>query len=147
MGPTPHLGPAVHSWGDTALHEAVFRGNRRIVGSLVDANADVNAQNRGGCRGAVCACGESAVSAPACDKPNVYGLTRILKSNFGNSLGMSLMLSLILNGNTGISMDFEKVSIIVSILYPRSRFLPSRSMSPPRHNSYSSHPCRRKKPG
>jgi hypothetical protein len=62
-------------------------------------------------------------------------------------LGMSLMLSLILNGNIGISMDFEKASIIVSILYPRRRFLPSRSMSPARHNSYSSHPCRRKKPG
>jgi hypothetical protein len=48
-----------------------------------------------------------------CDKPNVYGLTRMLKSIFGNGLGISLMLILILNGNTGTSMDFEKASVIV----------------------------------
>jgi ankyrin repeat protein len=49
----------VHSNGATALHWAAMRGNRRIVRSLVDANAVVNAQDRRGC--AVCACGESAV--------------------------------------------------------------------------------------
>ena len=51
-------GPAVHSDGWTALHWAASRGNRRIVRSLVDADADVNAQDMFGC--AVCACGESA---------------------------------------------------------------------------------------
>ncbi len=58
-GPNPHPGPAVHSDGRTALHWAAMRGNRRIVRTLVDADADVNAQNRDGC--AVCARGESAV--------------------------------------------------------------------------------------
>ncbi len=57
-GPPPHPGPAVHSDGKTALHSAAMIGNRRIVRSLVDANAGVNAQNDYGC--AVCACGESA---------------------------------------------------------------------------------------
>ncbi len=58
-GPPPHPGPAVHSLGWTALHWAAMIGNRRILRSLVDADADVNAQddNRG-C--AVCARGESA---------------------------------------------------------------------------------------
>ncbi len=59
MGPTPaHFGAAVHSNGDTALHYAAIYGDRRIVRSLVDANAGVNAQNCSGC--AVSACGESA---------------------------------------------------------------------------------------
>ena len=58
-GPPPNPGPAVHSDGNTALHWAAMYGNRRIVRSLVDANADVNAKNRFGC--AVCARGESAV--------------------------------------------------------------------------------------
>ncbi len=49
----------MHRYGYTALHFAAFYGNRRIVRSLVDADADVNAQNRDGC--AVCARGESAV--------------------------------------------------------------------------------------
>ena len=63
-GPPPHPGPAVHSNGATALHWAAHRGNRRMIRSLVDADADVNAQtNRGGC--AVCACGESAVECAA----------------------------------------------------------------------------------
>ncbi len=57
-GPPPHPGPAVHSDGNTALHWAAFNGNRRMIRSLVDADAAVNAQNRYGC--AVCACGESA---------------------------------------------------------------------------------------
>ncbi len=57
-GPPPHAGPAVHSNGRTALHFAAYCGDRRIVGSLVDANADVNAQDDDGC--AVCARGESA---------------------------------------------------------------------------------------
>jgi ankyrin repeat protein len=57
VGPNP--GPAVHSGGMTALHWAALRGNRRMIRSLVDANADVHAQNRHRC--AVCACGESAV--------------------------------------------------------------------------------------
>jgi hypothetical protein len=49
----------VHSDGNTALHYAAEYGNRRIVRLLVDADADLNAQNDGGC--AVCARGESAV--------------------------------------------------------------------------------------
>ncbi len=57
-GPPPRSGPAVHSNGSTALHYAALYGNRRIVRLLVDANADVNAQNDSGC--AVSACGESA---------------------------------------------------------------------------------------
>jgi hypothetical protein len=69
-GPPPHPGPAVHSgYGNTALHVAAAYGNRRMIRSLVDANADVNAQDRTRC--AVCACGESAVplSAPAESPP------------------------------------------------------------------------------
>ena len=62
-GPPPHPGPAVHSGGMTALHWAAMCGNRRIVRSLVDADADVHAQNCHGC--AVCACGESAVECAA----------------------------------------------------------------------------------
>ncbi len=58
-GPPPHAGPAVHSDGWTALYYAAEYGNRRIVRSLVDANADVNAQTGGWC--AVCARGKSAV--------------------------------------------------------------------------------------
>ncbi len=57
-GPPPHPGPAVHSIGRTALHWAAEYGNRRMIRSLVDADADVNAQDHIGC--AVCACGESA---------------------------------------------------------------------------------------
>jgi ankyrin repeat protein len=50
----------VHSeYGYTALHWAAYYGNRRMIGSLVDADADVHAQTDYGC--AVCACGESAV--------------------------------------------------------------------------------------
>ena len=61
-GPPPHAGPAVHSvYGSTALHYAALYGNRRIVRMLVDANADVNAQDDYGC--AVCACGESVECA------------------------------------------------------------------------------------
>ncbi len=55
VGPPPHPGPAVHSDGRTALHWAAIKGNRRMIGSLVDADAAVNAQNRYGC--AVCARG------------------------------------------------------------------------------------------
>ncbi len=58
-GPPPHPGPAVHRNGSTALHHAAYYGNRRMIRSLVDANADVHAQNNFGC--AVCARGESAV--------------------------------------------------------------------------------------
>jgi hypothetical protein len=58
-GPPPHPGPAVHRYGDTALHWAAIKGNRRMIGLLVDANADVNAQDCSRC--AVCARGESAV--------------------------------------------------------------------------------------
>ncbi len=58
-GPPPHPGPAVHRNGWTALHYAADYGNRRMIRSLVDANADVDGQNRWGC--AVCARGESAV--------------------------------------------------------------------------------------
>ena len=58
-GPPPHPGPAVHSDGWTALHWAAAYGNRRMIRSLVDADADVHAQDRYGC--AVCARGESAV--------------------------------------------------------------------------------------
>ncbi len=58
-GPPPHPGPAVHSGGMTALHWAAEYGNRRMIRSLVDADAAVNAQNYVGC--AVCARGESAV--------------------------------------------------------------------------------------
>jgi hypothetical protein len=57
-GPPPHPAPAVHSDGMTALHWAAYHGNRRMIRSLVDAKAAVNAQNCNGC--AVCACGESA---------------------------------------------------------------------------------------
>ncbi len=54
----------------TALHEAARNGNRRMIRLLVDADADVNAQNRFGC--AVCARGESAECAgrvPAARRP------------------------------------------------------------------------------
>ena len=61
MGPPPHPRPAVHRFSRTALHWAAMDGNRRIVRSLVDADADVNAQAGGGC--AVCACGESVECA------------------------------------------------------------------------------------
>ncbi len=65
-GPPPHPGPAVHSWGDTALHWAARRGNRRMIRSLVDANADVHAQGDEDCYGcAVCARGESAIECAA----------------------------------------------------------------------------------
>ena len=63
MGSTRHAGPAVHSGGRTALHYAADYGNRRMIRSLVDADADVHAQNDVGC--AVCACGESAVECAA----------------------------------------------------------------------------------
>jgi hypothetical protein len=58
-GPPPHPGPALHSNGRTALHWAAAYGNRRMIRSLVDAKAAVDAQDRDGC--AVCARGESAV--------------------------------------------------------------------------------------
>jgi hypothetical protein len=51
----------VHSDGFTTLNWAAACGNRRIIGSLVDADADVDGQNRWGC--AVCARGESAECA------------------------------------------------------------------------------------
>ncbi len=63
MGPPPHPVPAVHRYGSTALHWAAYYGNRRMIRSLVDANADVYARNGVGC--AVCACGESAVECAA----------------------------------------------------------------------------------
>ncbi len=70
-GPPQHPGPAVHSNGSTALHWAAIYGNRRIVRSLVDAKADVHAQDDGGC--AVFACGESAIECagrvPAARRP------------------------------------------------------------------------------
>ena len=60
MGPTPITpGPAVHSDGATALHWAAYHRNRRMIRSLVDAKAAVDAQDRNRC--AVCARGESAV--------------------------------------------------------------------------------------
>ncbi len=46
QSPPPHPGPAVHSYGITALHFAAQYGNRRIVRLLVASDADVNAQNR-----------------------------------------------------------------------------------------------------
>jgi hypothetical protein len=52
-GSPPHPGPAVHRYGHTALYYAAStilnRGNRRIVRLLVDANADVHAQDGAGC--------------------------------------------------------------------------------------------------
>ncbi len=48
----------MHRFGNTALHYAAIRGNRRMIRSLVDADAAVNAQDNYGC--AVCARGESA---------------------------------------------------------------------------------------
>ena len=62
-GPPPHPGPAVHSNGNTALHWAANYGNRRMIRSLVDADADVHAQDDDRC--AVCARGESAVECAA----------------------------------------------------------------------------------
>jgi hypothetical protein len=63
-GPPPHPGPAVHSDGRTALHYAASYRNRRMIRSLVDADADVHAQDDDfGC--AVCARGESAVECAA----------------------------------------------------------------------------------
>ncbi len=61
-GPPPHPGPAVRSGnGSTALHLAALFCNLRIIRLLVAFGADVNARTDDGC--AVCACGESAVSA------------------------------------------------------------------------------------
>ncbi len=40
---------AVHSNGYTALHWAVYHGNRRVVRLLIDAKANVNAQDDDGC--------------------------------------------------------------------------------------------------
>jgi hypothetical protein len=48
-GPPPHPGPAVHSFGNTALHSAALHGNRRIVRLLIAFNADVNVQEGSGC--------------------------------------------------------------------------------------------------
>ncbi len=48
-GPPPHAGSAVHSNGNTALHAAAWYGNRRIVRLLIASQADVNAQDCGGC--------------------------------------------------------------------------------------------------
>jgi ankyrin repeat protein len=62
-GPPPHPGPALHSFGSTALHYAAKYGNRRIVRLLIGFNAAVNARNINGC--AVCARGESAVECAA----------------------------------------------------------------------------------
>jgi hypothetical protein len=56
VGPIPHPGPAVHSFGNTALHYAAECGNRRIVRLLVGFGADVNAQDKEWC--AVSACGD-----------------------------------------------------------------------------------------
>ncbi len=53
----------MHRYGFTALHWAARYGNRRMIRSLVDAGADVHAQNDDGC--AVCARGESAVECAA----------------------------------------------------------------------------------
>jgi hypothetical protein len=46
LGPPPHPGPAVYSWGDTALHHAAEYGDRRIVRLLIASEADVDAQDQ-----------------------------------------------------------------------------------------------------
>ena len=46
MGSPPHPAPP-HRDRDTALHWAAHYGNRRIVRRLIDANADVDAQDDG----------------------------------------------------------------------------------------------------
>ncbi len=67
VGPTPSPRPAVHSGGMTALHYAALYGNRRMIRSLVDANAAVNAKTCLGC--AVSAAANRPLSAPAESPP------------------------------------------------------------------------------
>jgi ankyrin repeat protein len=45
MGPTPSPSAAVQRDGFTALHSAAKCGNRPIVRKLLDANADIDAQD------------------------------------------------------------------------------------------------------
>ena len=65
--PPPHAGPVVHSHGMTALHWAALYGNRRMIRSLVDADADVNAQMTSGAPFALAA--NRPMSAPAESPP------------------------------------------------------------------------------
>ncbi len=84
----------------TALHHAAVHGNRRIVRSLVDANADVNAQDdRIGC--AVCARGESAdeCAAPSRHRRRPCRFTPLhIAANKGRS---SSVAELLLRGADG----------------------------------------------
>ncbi len=98
-GPPPHPGPAVHRYGRTALHYAAMYGNRRMIRSLVDADADVNAKNDGGC--AVCARGESAVEC-AGRVPAAVGRARETPLHYAASEGHSSSVAeLLLRGADG----------------------------------------------
>ncbi len=102
-GPPPHPGPAVHRFGSTALHYAAHYGNRRMIRSLVDADADVNAQNDNRC--AVCARGESAVecAAPSCRRRRPCRNTPLHKAVYkGHS---SSVTELLLRGADGAVQD------------------------------------------
>ncbi len=101
-GPPPHPGPAVHSYGLTALHWAALNGDRRIVRSLVVANAVVDAQDDGGC--AVCARGESAeCAAPSPRRRRPCRATPLHKAAIGGR--SNNIAELLLRGADGAVQD------------------------------------------
>jgi hypothetical protein len=96
-GPPPHLGPAVHSDGWTALHIAAAYGNRRIVGLLVESGADVNTQEFGGCAVSVAAIGGVRRPSPRHRRP-----CRLTPLHFAASNGNSdAIAELLLRGADG----------------------------------------------
>ncbi len=100
-GPPPHPGPAVYSDGWTALHIAANYGNRRMIRSLVDADADVHAQDRNGCA----VCGESAVEC-ACRVPAARRPCRATPLHFAAFKGHSASVAeLLLRGADGAVQD------------------------------------------
>ena len=102
MGPLPHTGAAVHSNGYTALHWAAVCGNRRIVRSLVDANAAVNAQNCYGCAFSVSA------SAGAAAEPRRLPC-RLTPLHYAAYNGESdTIVELLLRGANGAVLDHNR---------------------------------------
>ena len=101
-GPPPHLGPAVHSDGWTALHIAAAYGNRRIVGLLVESGADVNTQEFGGCAVSVAAIGGVRRPSPRHRRP-----CRLTPLHFAASNGNSdAIAELLLRGADGAVQDY-----------------------------------------